>query len=110
MAGHSSIPDAKYSQRIFCEHGRTIKNHIPQPATNQNAEERRVKNKVAHLLFPERAVAAACKPLHQVKSREKTCDIGDSIPAYAKLLIELNQERAEMMNVKAEEHLMNLKG
>jgi len=108
MACHPSVPDAKDSYWILGQHGGSIKDHVSKAAPNQNAEKRGIKNKVAHAFLLQRSITTACEPLHEVKTPEKACDIRDTIPAYAKLLIKLNQERAEMMNVKAEKHLARI--
>ena len=107
MACHSSVPYAKYPYGIFNQHGRPVEEHIPEAPSNQNAEQSCIKNKIADFILLERSVSMAGKPFHQIKGCKKACDVGDPIPAYAKLLIELNQERTEMMDVEGEEHWMN---
>jgi hypothetical protein len=104
MAGHATIPNAENSERIFGQHGWAIKKDVPDPSTDENAEECCVEDEIADLAFLKRAVSVVGQPFHEVERADESCDVGEAVPSYPHLLIELNEERTEVVNVEGEEH------
>jgi hypothetical protein len=101
---HSAVPDTQDSKRIFRDHRGTIKQHVPDPASDEDAKQRSEKNKVPDLIFLERAVTVSGQQFHHVKRGNESGNVREAIPSDSDLVVELNKERTEMMNVKGEEH------
>ncbi len=104
MACHAAIPDTKNAERILGQHGWSIEKNVPEAASDKDAEQRRVKNKIGNLIFLQWSVSFSGQPFHQVKRADKTGNVGEPVPSYPDLFVELNQERTQVVNVKGEEH------
>ena len=104
VAGHTTVPDTKNSKRIFGQHRRSVKKDIPEPTAEEHAKKRCIKDEIADLVFPQRAVSFSSQPFHQVKRGDESGDVSEAIPSDAELFIERNEERTEMVNVEGEQH------
>src|SRR6266446_5939013 len=101
---HSAIPDSQDAQWIGCEHLRPVENHITESPANENAEQRCIKGKVGDLSFGQGTVAFSREPLKQVKSSNKSAEIGHSVPADSNLVVKPDEEGIEVMNVVGKPH------
>ena len=51
MAGHTAIPDPKNADGILGQHGWSVEEDVTEAAANEDAEQRRVKDKISNLVF-----------------------------------------------------------
>ena len=95
---HTAIPDPKDAQRVLGQHVGPIEQYVSQATAHKYSEKRRIKDEIADLILFERAISFAGKPLHQIKGSYKTGEIGGTVPANAKLIVDLENKRVEVMN------------
>ncbi len=98
VAGHSAVPNTKDPQRIFKDHVGAVEKYVTDPAAGEHSKKGCVKDEIGDFAFAERAIAFPGEPLDQIKSSDETCQVGQSIPANAKLFIKSNDKRVQVMN------------
>jgi hypothetical protein len=104
MARHAAVPEPEKQERIRTKRVEIVEQHVTQPPAEHDAEDRAPDDEIAHRLGLEIGVALTRKALVERDADEERGHVGEAIPAHAKTGRELDEKRAEVVNVVGEKH------
>ena len=99
MARHAAVPEFEKNQRVGYEVLPVVKEHIAEPPTQNDAEKRRASDEIPDIPRWNIAVSAPREVKVNAIRGGKRQHIGEAIPAKPHSLAELNQKRAEIVNI-----------
>ena len=102
MAGHPPFPHPEEPERFMQHPVPIIKQRVAESPTQKHPPEGRRRDEVAHLFLRQIRIAVPGKPAQHLVAENEPEHIGGSIPADAKAVAELHDERAEVVDVVSE--------